>query len=177
MSQCVPYSTPLSTHLYLQILIKMSHWSGSRLLISAILFILDPQWDYSQISCYCPVLWRPCSFGSVGPSHWRILLKRDRINCFLNKAMVKQQAFSDICCLLIHFIDQSSCYSLPGVSWRCPSYKLTIHGVGYLFLTDRSRLSSHIMIWKFLKGPLAPSLCDFYPAFRAHFILHLLWKL
>jgi hypothetical protein len=35
-------------------------------LASATLSILDPPKDPSQISFCCPVLWRSCSFGSVG---------------------------------------------------------------------------------------------------------------
>jgi hypothetical protein len=42
----------------------MTHWSGSRPLSSAT--ILEIHWDSSWISCCCPVLWRSCSFGSVG---------------------------------------------------------------------------------------------------------------
>ena len=43
VSQCVPQSIPLSTHLYLQMFIAMSHWSGSRSLASVTPSILDPQ--------------------------------------------------------------------------------------------------------------------------------------
>ena len=66
MSQCVPQYIPLSTHLYLQMFIAMSHWSGLRPLASATLSILDPYWDSSQISCCCPVSWSSCVSGPAG---------------------------------------------------------------------------------------------------------------
>jgi hypothetical protein len=45
--------------------------SGSKSLASVTLSILDPYWDSSQISWFCPVSWRSYSFGFVGlvPSH------------------------------------------------------------------------------------------------------------
>jgi hypothetical protein len=50
-----PMVHPLSTHLYLQMLTVMSHWSGSRPLASATLSILNHHCSISQISCRCPV--------------------------------------------------------------------------------------------------------------------------
>jgi hypothetical protein len=49
VSQCVIQHTLLSTHLYLQMFIAMSHLSGSRPLASAMLSILDPHWKSSWI--------------------------------------------------------------------------------------------------------------------------------
>jgi hypothetical protein len=46
----------------------MSHWSGLRPLDSATPSILDSHWNSSWISCRCPVLWRFCSVGSMGPA-------------------------------------------------------------------------------------------------------------
>ena len=51
MSQYVPQYTLLTTLLYLQMFITMSHWSGFRPLTSATLSKLNPHWDVSQISC------------------------------------------------------------------------------------------------------------------------------
>jgi hypothetical protein len=49
----------------------MSHWSGSRPQASALLSILDPQPDFSWISCCWQLMWRSCSFGpaELAPSH------------------------------------------------------------------------------------------------------------
>ena len=50
--------------------IAMSRWSDPRPLASAAPLIMGSHWVSSWMSC-CPVLWRPCSFGSVvsSPSH------------------------------------------------------------------------------------------------------------
>ena len=48
-----PTVSPLSTHLYLEMFVVVSLWSGLRLLASASLSILDPHQDSSQISCCC----------------------------------------------------------------------------------------------------------------------------
>jgi hypothetical protein len=53
---------------FLQMFIAMSHWSSMRPLASATPSILEPHWDSSSLSCWCPVSWRSCSFGSVGPA-------------------------------------------------------------------------------------------------------------
>lgn len=47
------------------------------LLASATLSILESYWDSSQISCWCPVSWRACSFGSSMsvPSHTQAVLR------------------------------------------------------------------------------------------------------
>jgi hypothetical protein len=45
----------------------MSSCPDSRPLVSATLPILDPHRDSSWIPSCCPVSWRSCSFGSVGP--------------------------------------------------------------------------------------------------------------
>ena len=66
MTQYIAQYTLLSTHLHLQILITLSHWSGLRPLASATLSILDPHGDFSQISC--SVSWRSCGFGSAVPA-------------------------------------------------------------------------------------------------------------
>ena len=62
---CVQQHTPLSTLLCLQMFIVMSHWSGTRPLASAMLSVLEPQWDSSWIFYCCPVSWRSCSFATV----------------------------------------------------------------------------------------------------------------
>jgi hypothetical protein len=50
--------------------IAVTLWSGTRLLASATLSILEPQphptQKSSQKSCCCPVSWRSCSLGCVG---------------------------------------------------------------------------------------------------------------
>lgn len=61
----VPQYTLLSTHLCLQMFIAMS---SLRPLASASLSILEPHWDSILISRCCPVSWRSCSFGTVGPA-------------------------------------------------------------------------------------------------------------
>ena len=63
--QCVTLYTTIYPSIHTSSLIATSHWSGSRPLASATPSILDPHQDSSQISCCCPVSWRPCSFGSV----------------------------------------------------------------------------------------------------------------
>ena len=50
-SHCVPQYTLLSTYLHSQIFVAMSHWSGSRPLVSATPSILDPHWDSTWIPC------------------------------------------------------------------------------------------------------------------------------
>ena len=55
VSWCVTHYTLLPNHLYLQMSIVMSHWSGSSPLTSAIPSFLDPYWDSSWIFCFCPV--------------------------------------------------------------------------------------------------------------------------
>lgn len=40
---------------FFAVFIAVSHWSGSKPLASAILSVLDPLWDASQISCCCPM--------------------------------------------------------------------------------------------------------------------------
>jgi hypothetical protein len=67
VSQCVTQYTFFSKQLNLQMFVAMSHWSGSSPLASATPSILDPHQDFSQLSSCCPVSWRSCSFGSVGP--------------------------------------------------------------------------------------------------------------
>jgi hypothetical protein len=57
--------TLLPKELFMQMFVAMRHWSSLRSLASAILSILDPYWDSSQISCCCPVSWRSCSLGSA----------------------------------------------------------------------------------------------------------------
>jgi hypothetical protein len=52
--------------LLVQMFIAMSHWSGLRPLASATPSVLDPNQDYSQISCCWPLSWRSYKFGSVG---------------------------------------------------------------------------------------------------------------
>ena len=64
---CALQSTLSSTHLCLLMFIAMT-WSDLRSLASATLSILEPHWDSSRIPCCCPVSWRSCSFGSVGPA-------------------------------------------------------------------------------------------------------------
>ena len=55
------------TQFFLQMLMAVSHWSGSRPLASiTLLLILVTHWGSSQISCCCPVSWRSCSVGSGG---------------------------------------------------------------------------------------------------------------
>ena len=56
VSQCVPQHTFLSTHLYLQMFIAMSHWSGSRPLATATHSILDP-----QFGLFSAILLLPCA--------------------------------------------------------------------------------------------------------------------
>lgn len=68
MSQCVPEHTLLFTLLCLQIFIAMTCWSCTKPLASATLLTLEPHWDSSQISWCCPMSWRSCSFGSIGPA-------------------------------------------------------------------------------------------------------------
>lgn len=51
----------LSTHLCLQMLIGMGHWSGSRPLAAASPSTLGPHWDSSATSCCWPVSRRSCS--------------------------------------------------------------------------------------------------------------------
>lgn len=60
----VPQYTLLSKHL--ANVHCNGHSSGSRPLASAMLAILDPRWDPSQISYYFPVSQRSCSFASAG---------------------------------------------------------------------------------------------------------------
>lgn len=60
-----------STSLYLQMFTAMSR-SGMRYLTSSTLPVLEPHWDSSGISCWCPVSWRSCSFRSAGPIPSRI---------------------------------------------------------------------------------------------------------
>ena len=48
----------LSTRLYLQMFIAVSHWSINT----------GSSWDFSQVSCCSPVSWRSCGFGSAGPA-------------------------------------------------------------------------------------------------------------
>ena len=62
VSQFVTQYNILCTHLCLQMLIAMSHWSGLRPLASATLYILDSNRD----SCCCAVSWRSCRFGCAG---------------------------------------------------------------------------------------------------------------
>lgn len=61
----VSYSLPFCPHIFfLQKFIAVSPWSDLRSLASR----LDPHLDCSQLSCCCPVSWRPCHFGSAGPA-------------------------------------------------------------------------------------------------------------
>lgn len=55
VTQCVTQSTFLSKYLSLQMFVAVSHWTGSRLLASATLSILGPEWDSS------PLLLLPCA--------------------------------------------------------------------------------------------------------------------
>jgi hypothetical protein len=65
--QCVTQYILLSTHLYLQMFIAVSHWSvwGLWLLLHYQSWIFTGT-NSSQISCCCPVSRRLCSFGSAG---------------------------------------------------------------------------------------------------------------
>ena len=58
----VLHRIPLCPHFYVQTFTSVSrHWSGLRLLASAILLILDPQWDSSQLSSCCSVSQDPAA--------------------------------------------------------------------------------------------------------------------
>jgi hypothetical protein len=76
---------PLPKHLYLPMFIAMSHWSGSRPLVSATLSILGPQWDSSQISCCYGVSRRPWSFGSAGPASYTLQQFKDGVDVGVGK--------------------------------------------------------------------------------------------
>jgi hypothetical protein len=64
VTPCVIQYTFLSTHLYLQMIIAMSHCSVLKSLAFATLSRLDPQRDAFQISC-CPMSWRSWSTALV----------------------------------------------------------------------------------------------------------------
>ena len=78
----VSYSIPLLFTLCLQIIIAMTHQSGTRPLASATLSILDPHWGSSQLSCCCPVSWRSFSFGCVGPCPLCTPAVHPRVRCW-----------------------------------------------------------------------------------------------
>lgn len=58
----------LSKQLYLQMIIAINLWFRLRTLVSATVSILDPHQNSSRLSCYCPVSWKSCSFGSAEPA-------------------------------------------------------------------------------------------------------------
>lgn len=64
VSRCHTAYSFVQTAFCLQMIIAISLWSGSKTLVSAILSILDPHQNSSQLSC-SPVSWKSCSFGSA----------------------------------------------------------------------------------------------------------------
>jgi hypothetical protein len=65
MSQCIQQYTLLSTYVYLEIFVAMSHWSGLRLVASVKSSTLNHYQNFSQSFCYCSMSKRSCSFGSA----------------------------------------------------------------------------------------------------------------
>lgn len=64
---CVMVYHPLYPFAQITLLMftAMSLLSGLRILVSATLSILELCHDSSQLSCFCPVSWSSCSFGSA----------------------------------------------------------------------------------------------------------------
>lgn len=72
---CHHVSHSISFSIYLQMFMEMTCWSGTRLLVSAILLILKPHWESFWMSCDCPVLWRSCSSGPVGTTNAQVMCR------------------------------------------------------------------------------------------------------
>lgn len=64
VSRCHTAYSFVQTAFCLQMIIAVSLWSGSKTLVSAILSILDPHQNSSQLSC-SPVSWKSYSLGSA----------------------------------------------------------------------------------------------------------------
>lgn len=84
-----PTVYPLSTHLYLQRIIAVSHWFVSQPLASATLFILDPQ-GLIQMSRCCSVSWRSDKFGSAGLAYNRTVSEAPATKIMTQKHFIKK---------------------------------------------------------------------------------------